>query len=201
MKTAIGFIVCFLGTTLLAQPTTAPATETLMKGDIVFTIPDGWKFDGKANSGLLAKLSRTDPMAALVVNVNVQTAVLPDSAAPKIAQSLAKGIKDHADKGDFELVTQPKTEPDDRFFLRLHHKFKKGELVGDEIQIIRVIGLDLVTVAATAFTDNPDEAKQVFDDAAKTLMSVKTAKQAAVGTPSHGAVSKAKPATRPTALP
>jgi hypothetical protein len=133
--------------------------------------------------------------------VNVQTAVLPDSAAPKIAQSLAKGIKDHADKGDFELVTQPKTEPDDRFFLRLHHKFKKGELVGDEIQIIRVIGLDLVTVAATAFTDNPDEAKQVFDDAAKTLMSVKTAKQAAMSTPTHGAVSKARPATHPTALP
>src|SRR5439155_1538690 len=83
-----------------------------------------------------------------------------DSAAPKIAQSLAKGIRDHADKGDFELVMQPKTEPDDRFFLRLHHKFKKGALVGDEVQMIRVIGLNLVTVAATAFTDSPDEAKK-----------------------------------------
>src|SRR2546421_6343419 len=199
MKTAIGLIICFLASPLLAQPTTAPATETLMKGDIVFALPDGWKLDGKANNDRLAKLSHVEPTAVLVINVDPQQSVLPDSAALKIGQMLTKKIRDNAAKGEFELLTQPKTEADDRFFLRIHHRYKKGSETGDQLQLYRVIGKNLVAVATTAFTDSPDEAKKIFDDAEKTILSIGGAK-GQTNAPGHPAV-QSKPATRPTALP
>jgi hypothetical protein len=197
MKTAIFLSVFLLCSSLLAQPATAPSTGSLLKGEITFTIPDEWKLDGKTPDDKLAKLSRSDPQGAMAVNVNVQPQALRDSDAPALSQHVVKMILDHAKAGDYQLIEQPKAEKDDRFFMRIHHKFQKGSLVGDELQIYRLIGNNLITVAATAFTDSPDESKQIFGEAEKTLLSVKSSKGGAGATP----VKLLRPATRPTALP
>ena len=173
-----------------------------MGGDIVFVPPAGWKLDGKTDNGRLAKYSRSDPLAALVVNVDPQQDELPDSAAAQIGQMLCKKIRDNAAAGQFELLTQPRTEPDDRFFLRIHHRFAHEAQTADELQIYRVMGKNLVAVAVTVFTDTTEQAKPVFDDAEKTLLSVRTARQqAAIDGRTSAAMPRTHPATRPTVLP
>jgi hypothetical protein len=204
MKHCLLLVLCLLlPATLFAQPaaTTAPATEALINGDIVFVPPAGWKLDGKTDNGRLAKFSRSDPLAALVVNVDPQPDVLDDSAAPKIGQLLCKKIRDNAAAGQFELLTQPKVETDDRFFLRIHHRFSHEAETADELQIYRVIGKNLVAVAVTVFTDTTEQAKPVFTDAENTLLSVRTARQQAViAARTSAATPKTHPATRPTVL-
>ena len=179
------------------QPTTVAITQTLSKGDVVFTVPDGWRFDGKTTDDHLAKLTRSAPEAAMAVNVVQQPQSLSNSDADAMAQHVCKMIRDHATAGDFQLIDPPKAEKDDRFFMRIHHKFQKNATVGDELQIYRLLGNNLITVAVTVFTDSPDEAKPVFEDAEQTLISVKSSKSAAA---MHGATRTMKPATRPTAL-
>jgi hypothetical protein len=198
MKLLAAFVICCFLTTAFAQPTSAPATETLLKGDVVFTPPDGWKVDGKAHDDKLAKLSLEENKAIMAISAIPQPQPLPDSTGPKMGMALAKSVRDHAKAGDFELTMEPKLEKDDRFFLKLHHKFQKGTLSGDEIQICRVMGLNLITVAVTSFYDSPEQSKKVFDDAEKMLLSVRSAKQAAAAAANKP---KTHPATRPTALP
>jgi len=197
MKTAIFTIVFLLAIGVHAQPATAPSNETLMKGQFTFDVPDGWKVDGKTSDDKLAKLSREHQQAAMAVNVNPQPQSLPDSAANSMSQHVIKMIRDHAAAGDFKLVEQPKAEKDDRFFMRIHHKFQRDTVVGDELQIYRLIGNDLITVAVTVFTDSSDEAKPIFEEAEKTLLSVKSAK---AGAAAPHAAAKLKPATKPTVL-
>ena len=201
MKTVMFIVLCcMLVSSVSAQPTSAPATapvtETLMKGDITFTPPDGWKLDGKANNDRLAKLSHAKPLAVMVVNVDPQQAPLGDSAAPQIGQMLIGKIRDNAKKGDFELLEPAKAEKDDRFFLRIHHKFRKGTEVGDQLQIYRSIGKNLVAVAITVFTESPEESKKAFADAEQLLVGVNKNKP---GSAAHNAKAT-KPATRPTML-
>jgi hypothetical protein len=193
---------------LLAQPAApAPATapsavveESLMKGDILYTAPDGWTLKGKNKEDRLAAYMHTDPTATLVVNIDPQQQVLDDSAAAKIGQQLCQNIRNNAGKGGYELIELPKAETNtDGFFLRIHHRFKKGNQTGDQLQLYRVIGRNLVAVATTVFTDSPEQSKPIFEQAAKTLQGVHTAGQGSRIAAIHAPA--ARPTTRPIVLP
>ncbi len=199
LKAALLTLLCsFFANYASAEPATAPSTETLLSGDIVFTPPDGWKMEGRSKDGRRVGYSHADPSAVMVVNADPQQSVLDDSAAPKIGQTVMKQVTDNAARSGLELISPPKMEPDDRFFLRVHHQYKKGNEIADQLQIYRVVGLNLVAVAVTVFATSPDQIKTAFGEAETTLTTVKSAKQA--GASAHSAT-KMKPATRPTALP
>ena len=195
-------IAAMVSVQVLAQPTTAPTTapaattETLMQGDIVFTVPDGWKLQGKPATGVLAAYSHTNPPATLIVHVDKQQSVLPESAAGKIGPLRIQQARDNAAKNKFEFTLQPKIEKDPRFFLRIHQKYKKDGKPNDQVQIYRLLGLNLVSTATVVGTDDDEEAKKVFADAESILLSVRTSK----GQPIAGSGAKTKPATRPTIL-
>ena len=172
-------ILCSIACVLIcsftrAQPTTAPAPDTLMHGDLTFTAPDGWKMEGRTNDGRRIGYSHENPKAVMVLNVDPQLVVLPDSAAGKIGVTVLKQIRDNAAANNLELTMPPKMETDDRFFLRVHHKYAKETEAADQLQVYRVMGLNLVACAVTVFTDSAEESKPIFDEAEKTLLSVKS---------------------------
>jgi hypothetical protein len=201
MKIFVAAAFClFTISAIFAEPASAPAIDSLMKGDVVFTTPDGWKMDGKANNDRLAKFSHSNPDAVMVINVDPQAQPLDNSASLEIGQMLIKKINANGKSGEYKIVDPPKMENDARFFLRIHHRFKKGEETGDQLQLYRVIKKNLVAVAVTAFTDSPDKSKELFADAEKMLLGINHGAGAS-GAGAATAHKVVKPATRPTALP
>ena len=137
----------------------------------------------------------------MVVNVDPQEISLANdsSAAVKIGQTVCRQVRDNAAKpgSDVQLIDPPKIEPDDRFFLRVHHRFKKADRTADQLQIYRAIGTNLVAVAVTVWTDSPDEANGVQKIAEQVLLSAR-ARGAAVKTPPVAAQhALPRPSSRP----
>jgi hypothetical protein len=126
----------------------------------------------------------------MAVNADHQESPLDEEAAVQIGQMQCKRIVDNAQKGNTQILDAPKIEKDERFFLRIHHRFKKGESVGDQLQLYRVLGKELVAVAVTAYTDSPEQAKPVFDEAEKVMSSARSSASGGAG-----------PATSPTMKP
>ncbi len=192
-------LLCVLAVSrALAQPATAPAaaTETLPKGDLTFTPPQGWKLEGKDKTGSLAAYSSAVLKATLVVHVDVQPTALDESAATKIGQLRVKQAEDNAAKSDLELLSKPRIEPEKRFFLRIHQAFRKESKDYEQVQIYRLVGRNLCSVSVIADSSAPDSVKRVIADAETTLTSIRSTKSL----PASPAA-KPKPATRPTVLP
>jgi hypothetical protein len=172
---ACGLIL--LNSATLAAPTTgpasAPSTQTLADGAISFIPPSGWTQAGKAANGRTLAYVQLQPIkATMAVNADHQQSPLDEAAAQKIGQMQCKRIIDNAPKSNVEIIDQPTVEKDQRFFLRIHHRFRKGESVGDQLQLYRVFGQELVAVAVTAYTDSPDDAKPIFNAAEQVMSSV-----------------------------
>src|SRR5438874_8749119 len=115
------------------QPATAPTTEpatAMLAGGIVFTPPAEWTPAGHGGNGKILAYQAADESGVMAVNVDQQEASLAnnDAAAIKIGQMVSKQIRDNAAKsnGSVQIIDPPKLEKDDRFFLRVHHRFKKG---------------------------------------------------------------------------
>jgi hypothetical protein len=159
-----------------SAPASAPSTETLADGLILFVPPDGWTQAAKAPNGrTIAYIQTRQPKATMAVNADHQPSPLDAVAAEKIGQMQCKRIVENAQKSNIQILDQPQVEKDERFFLRIHHRFKKGDTVGDQLQLYRPIHHELVAVAVTAYTDSPEQAKTVFDDAEKVMISVRAA--------------------------
>src|SRR3982751_782839 len=171
IRVLIALLCCIFAAPIFAAepttaPTSAPSTETLAKGDIVFTPPEGWKLQGKAATGRLAVYVHSNPKALMAVNVDPQQIVLDQSAAAKIGQAQVQKIKANAAAGKIEIVDQPKADVKSQFFLRIEHSYRNKETaeMGHQLQAYRVIGMNLVAVACTAFTESADDAKPIFAD-------------------------------------
>src|SRR4051812_44959709 len=155
-----------------AAPASAPAsapgaaeTESLLDGAITFTPPpadDGWTLAGKTHDGKTIAYA-IGKHAAMAVNVTPQDTALDDSAANKLGPFIIKRTRDEVAKSGAESIEQPKNEKDARFFLHIHDRFKKDDQTADRLQVYRVIGKNLVTVATTVRTDDPDESKKMHE--------------------------------------
>lgn len=188
-----------------SMPTSAPSSESLADGAISFDPPGaGWSQAAKPPNGRTIAYVQMKPVkATMAVNADLQNARLDDIAAKKIGEMQCKHITDNAAKSNVEILDPPRIEPDDRYFLRIHHRFKKGQNIGDELQLYRVIKQDLVAVAVTAYTDSPDQAKSVFDQAEKVMESVRGAGGAGASSAAPTSGPSAKPpqlASKPLAL-
>jgi hypothetical protein len=153
-------------------PSTAPATETLFGGKLTFTPPAGWELRGKLDGGKTASYALEPDAALMAITVNEQEIALDDAAAAKMAQAICKHLRDSIPKSGAEILTPPIAEKDDRFFLRIHDRFTKDGKLCDQLQLYRVLGVELVTVAVTAFSGSPDDVKKTFEEAEKMILSV-----------------------------
>jgi hypothetical protein len=146
-----------------SAPTTAPAPDrqTLAGGAISFAIPDGLKLLGKRNDDLGAGLAPPDDSALVQITVAPQTTTIDDHLGPKLGQLVIKTIKEQAAKGEIETIAPPKMETDDRFLLRVHDRFKQKGKTCDRVQLYRGVGKFLVSVTATAFSDDTAKSRPI----------------------------------------
>jgi hypothetical protein len=180
-------------------PTSAPSTETLGDGTIIYAPPEGWTPLGRRTDGLGAGYREPDGKGQIVIVCTPQQQTLPDELAPRLAQTIEKALRAEADKGNIELVSPPKVERDRRFLLKMHDQFKAHEKFSDRLQLFRGIGKNLVSVTVNAFTEDADETKAIHETAERVMVSVKLKRPGASGPPPSSAPSgiarKKSPAT------
>src|SRR5262245_47527534 len=153
-------------------PSTAPSTETLLGGKLTFTPPQGWDLRGKKDAGKTASY-KLDPDAALMaITVDEQEVALTEATAARMGQAICKKLRENIPKSGAEIHTPPMTEKDDRFFLKVHVRYTQDGKLCDQIQLFRVLGVELVNVGVTAFSGSPDDVKKIFDDAEQMILSV-----------------------------
>jgi hypothetical protein len=174
---------------------TAPASgasdTTLDAGRIVFSPPEELTFLGKRDDDRSAGYALGNNRGLITILVTPQEHAVRPELAPRLAQLLIKTIHEESARGEFDMVLPPRVEKDGRFLLRLHDRFNTGQRLGDRVQMYRAVGLYLVCVVSTAFTDDPEEARQVHDLSAEMLLSLRLSRP----TPPRPAA--ATPTTRP----
>jgi hypothetical protein len=153
-------------------PATRPAVETLLAGKLTYTPPAGWDLQGKLDGGKTAAYALEPDRARLAITVNEQEIALDDAAATRMGQYICKKLREDVPRSGAEIHTPPRAEKDDRFFLRVHDSYTRDGKLCERLQIYRVLGLELVTVAVTSFGDSPDEVTTIFADAERMLLSV-----------------------------
>jgi hypothetical protein len=178
-----------------AQPATAPAEQIGLDGDkLLFTPPPGFSFRGKADEDRSAAFALDDNRALISIIATPQGHVIPDDFPPKLAKILAERVREEAARGQMDIILQPRVERDPRLLLRMHDRFNTEERFGDRVQLYRGVGLYLVGVVATVYTENEDEARRIHEIAADMLLSVKLNR-------GGSARKSAAPTTRPVSFP
>jgi hypothetical protein len=155
-----------------SAPSTAPSTETLLGGKVTFTPPRGWDLRGKSNDGKTVSYKLDPDMALMGITVTEQEIALNEAAAAKMGQAICKKLRDTIVKSGAEILTPPIAEKDDRFFLRIHVRYTQDGKMADQLQLFRVLGIELVNVAVTAFSDSSDDVKMIFGEAEQILLGV-----------------------------
>src|SRR5207244_8260458 len=120
-----------------------------------FMQPQGWELRGKIDNGKTVSYKLDPDKALLAITVNEQEIALDEAAATKMGQYICKKLREQVPKSGGEIHTPAMAEKDDRFFLRIHDRFTHNGQLCDRLQIYRLLGIELVTVAVTAFSDSP----------------------------------------------
>jgi hypothetical protein len=146
-----------------------------------------------------------DDSALLQITVAPQTTTIDDHLGPKLGQLVIKTINEQAAKGEIETIAPPKMETDDRFLLRVHDRFKQKGKTCDRVQLYRGVGKFLVSVTATAFTDDSKKSKPIHLLGEQLMQSVKLNRQQPQAKqqtrPSKPSGPGISPTTRPVAFP
>jgi len=159
--------LAFGATPPASGPSTGPATlpmkasdmEPLADGTVRYVPPFGWTLLGKNPDGLGATYRSADESAVIAITVMPQDRAIQESSRDGMARIIDKGIREAAAKEGHAVVISPKEEDDSRFFLKMHDAIRVEGKIADRIQMYRVIGLNLVLVAATANVDSIEQAK------------------------------------------
>ena len=161
-----------------APPASSPATtrladmESLLDGSIRYVMPPKWELISKTPDGKSASW-RSGESGALIITVTPQDQQLQDSAKDQIAMIIGKGIRESAKKENHDLVLQPRVEKDDRFFLKVRDAQRiADDKIVDRIQIYRLMGLNLVHIAATAWVESPEQSRPIHEEAERLLDSM-----------------------------
>jgi hypothetical protein len=174
--------------TIPKPPTTRPATtqppkppervrDTLVNGSIRFMVPKDWELGEKTADGMNAKYNLPDAAGAVSLLVTQQQDAVPANH-PKLKQQLTTYVLARVEEDlktkNATVIDPPKVESDARFMTRVHVRFKEGDVVNDVVHIYRGVGINLLSVNASAFTDDPAKARAVHDAGALLLLSVTT---------------------------
>jgi len=166
---------------IAAAPTTKPATaparvrDGLVNGSVRFLVPAEWELFQRGAEGLSVGYLLPDEKGRAIMLITQQAEGIPLNDG-RAKQQMAKFVLEHdiQDLKDrkMEIIDAPKLEPDARFMIKVHERFKDGETTVDAVHLYRGIGLNLVSVTVSANTDDKDEAKRIHDAGALMLLSV-----------------------------
>src|SRR5687768_17062432 len=131
------------------QPVRLEDMESLADGNVRYIAPPMWELVGKSPNGLSAVYRSRDAHATIAITVMPQDRMIIESANQQMAMIIGKGIREAAAANKQELVIQPRVEKDPRFFLKMRDAMSGGGMTADRIQMYRIMGLNLVHVAAT----------------------------------------------------
>ena len=190
-------LLCMIGIALAAGPTSAPSTsQTLLDGAILYTPPADWVSLGKRTDDRSAGYAPSDHSGQIVITVVPEAETIPDELGPKLAMQFGQTIRAEAAKKNIQIVQQPKVEEDKRFLVKIHDQFKAHEKFSDRVQIFRGVGRNLVSVTINAFTEDPDQQKQIDLLGEEVMLSVALNRPGAAA-----AKSSESPETQPTTQP
>jgi hypothetical protein len=159
-------VMFWIASSAVAVPATAPTTRTadmepLLEGVIRYQPPAGWELVRKSDTNLQANYKTADGIGRIEINVSPQTRDVPPTFAQQMAKIIGKGVREDADRNSNTILMQPRVEKDERFLLRMHDRTAGAEGTCDRVQLYRVMGLNIVHVAASAQTDSPEQAKAI----------------------------------------
>jgi hypothetical protein len=182
VKHRILFAAALAALCLAAGPTTKPAAtaparvrDGLINGSVRFLIPADWEIASRTDNGLSVVYQTPDKIGTVSILITQQAEAIPQHNAAvraRMQKAILGWDNEDLKNRKVEVIDPPKVEPDDRFMLRVHERYKDGEHTLDMLHIYRGIGLNLVGVTVAASTENFAEAKRVHDAAALMLMSV-----------------------------
>ena len=159
-----------------AVPTSAPATsepttrlsdlEPLGDGSLRYAPPAGWEVTSKSPDRLKASFASPDGLGHIDLIVTPQPSIPDDASAAKMAMIIGKAIRENAKREKADLIIPPRVEKDPRFYLKMRDRSRNGEdnKTFDRLQLYRVIGLNMVYVAARASADTPEHCEAVARD-------------------------------------
>jgi hypothetical protein len=147
----------------------------MVNGSVRFLVPADWEIAERADNGFQVAYHTPDGVGTISILITQQQEAMPQHNAALRAQ-MQKVIlgwdNDDLKKRKVEVLDAPKVEPDDRFMLRVHERYKDGEHMLDVVHLYRAIGFNLVGVMVAAGTDDKAVAKTIHDAGALMLMSV-----------------------------
>jgi hypothetical protein len=159
------------------QPVRLEDMAALAGGNVRYVPPPQWNLVDSSPDGLGVRYRSNDNHGIIDITIIPQTRTI-DEAATKEQMSviMGKAIRAGAAKINQELLIPPRVEPDDRFLLKLHDAMTDGSIINDRIQLYRVMGLNLVHVAATAIVENVEESADVHEIAMNMLDGMRIAR-------------------------
>jgi hypothetical protein len=167
--TAMVLTLCAISAGPASKPTSKPAQKTkytLMHGAVRFLIPAEWKQTVHSDDDQHTQFQSPDGKCLIVVGVHPEDMGFPSHNESMIEQmklSVIRGMKKRLQERGVQMLYGPRSETDTDFVLRIHTRYVDDKQTFDEMQTYRADGLDLFNVLTQAKTDNPAEAKSLFE--------------------------------------
>jgi hypothetical protein len=168
-------IVLSLASPALAQtrPADAPV-DYLDEGRFLFTPPEGWEFSHRSPDGLTVEYRLPDEKAAMMIALVPQDIAITPQMRNKMAKVVIDGIRANAEASGQEMLDGPKNKRDTRFYLKVSDVTRNAEgAVHRREHTYRVMGVYLVMMMCTAFTEDEAEAAAAHAAADRVLLSMK----------------------------
>jgi len=165
-------LVMALATAPSSRPATAPTErQFLAHGTISYSPPTGWQRQGDGGNPSAAIFRNSDQAATILIINTPQEVALTDSIRQKLAQAIGKKIRDDLKSNGYESVLPPRIDEDPDLFLRIHDRFRAGDHEIDRLHLYRSIGLNLLMISVSTWSDSAQSNAEAFDIARQTLLS------------------------------
>jgi hypothetical protein len=171
----VALAVMMAGPALAAPPATSPVKPStrqskeppkqrvsLMNGAVKFMVPEDWTEAERTEDGKNVTYQSPDGLCKMMIGVNPQQYAVPlhnDALREQLKGSIINGMKKYFQDNGVEVLYGPRSETDDRFYIRIHDTVKEGDEVMDEIHLYRPAGLDVLMVTTAVRKEKKDEAK------------------------------------------
>jgi hypothetical protein len=187
-------LLATLASTSATRPATAPADrQFLAHGTISYAPPPGWQRQGTQDNPNASSYRRDDQTATILIINTPQEIALTDSIRIKLAQAIGKKIRDDLKSNGHESLIPPRIEEDPELFLRIHDRFVSEGKQIDRLHLYRSLGLNLLMVSISTWSDSPQANAEAFEAAREMAL------DAQIQSPQTPATQPAEPASLPKA--
>ena len=141
----------------------------LLKGRIEYHPPEGWELSVGSSNDLIGAWVQPDGPGILAIQVMPDDAVINDRAA----KAMVKQLHENHIKAKDQIILEPTLQPDTRFAIRIHERYKHKDHVSDELDLYKMVGSRPCMLTVNAVTDDEDDAKKVHEIGEQTLLSAR----------------------------